>query len=56
MSPKLIELWETFLMQLDAEEDENIFYKPPIEPSARASQETAVESQAAATIAAEEED
>jgi len=22
-------------MQLDAEEDENIFYKPPVEPTAR---------------------
>ncbi|CZT08115.1 related to VACUOLAR PROTEIN SORTING-ASSOCIATED PROTEIN VPS5 [Rhynchosporium agropyri] len=32
---ELIEIWETFLMQLDAEEDDNIFYKPPVEPSAR---------------------
>ncbi|RFU23958.1 hypothetical protein B7463_g12378, partial [Scytalidium lignicola] len=50
---ELIELWETFLMQLDAEEDENAFYKPPVEPAARASAErklsgeTAVGSQAA---------
>lgn len=36
---QLIEIWETFLMQLDAEEDENIFYKPPVEPSARQSDE-----------------
>ncbi|PBP16444.1 sorting nexin 3 [Diplocarpon rosae] len=32
---QLIEIWETFLMQLDAEEDDGVFYKPPVEPSAR---------------------
>ena len=26
---QLIELWETFLMQLDADEDGEPFYKPP---------------------------
>jgi sorting nexin-1/2 len=39
-------------MQLDAEEDENAFYKPPVEPAARAagerlSGETATDSKAA---------
>jgi sorting nexin-1/2 len=58
---QLIELWETFLMQLDAEEDENAFYKPPVEPAAsssaaRLSGETAADSQAAATITAEDDD
>jgi len=58
---ELIELWETFLMQLDAEEDEQAFYKPPVEPAARApdenrlSGETSVESQAAATLTAEDD-
>ncbi|KAH7141316.1 Vps5 C terminal like-domain-containing protein [Dactylonectria estremocensis] len=27
---ELIEKWETFLMQLDAEDDEAVFYRPPI--------------------------
>lgn len=27
---QLIEKWETFLMQLDAEDDEAAFYKPPV--------------------------
>lgn len=27
---QLIEKWETFLVQLDSAEDENIFYKPPV--------------------------
>lgn len=27
---KLIELWETFLIQLDAEDDEQPYYKPPV--------------------------
>jgi sorting nexin-1/2 len=26
----LIEKWETFLMQLDAEDDESVFYRPPV--------------------------
>jgi sorting nexin-1/2 len=29
---QLIELWETFLMQLDAEDDEQPYYKPPVIP------------------------
>jgi sorting nexin-1/2 len=29
-SDQLIEKWETFLMQLDAEDDETVFYKPPV--------------------------
>ncbi|KIM95105.1 hypothetical protein OIDMADRAFT_45523 [Oidiodendron maius Zn] len=53
---ELIELWETFLMQLDAEEDENAFYKPPVEPSARKSEETAVDSQAATAVGDDDED
>ena len=43
-------------MQLDAEEDENAFYKPPVEPSARQSEETAVDSQVATAVEAEEDD
>jgi sorting nexin-1/2 len=27
---QLIEKWETFLMQLDAEDDETVFYRPPV--------------------------
>ena len=27
---QLIELWETFLIQLDAEDDEQPYYKPPV--------------------------
>ncbi|CAI6084128.1 unnamed protein product [Clonostachys chloroleuca] len=27
---ELIEKWETFLMQLDAEDDDSVFYKPPV--------------------------
>ncbi|KAE8443769.1 hypothetical protein EG329_001363 [Mollisiaceae sp. DMI_Dod_QoI] len=53
---ELIEIWETFLMQLDAEEDDNAFYKPPVEPAARASDEAAPQPQAAATITAEDDD
>lgn len=30
VDPKLIEKWETFLMQLDAEDDETVFYRPPV--------------------------
>lgn len=44
---QLIEKWETFLMQLDAEDDETVFYKPPVYPSAadksRISGDTAVD-------------
>jgi sorting nexin-1/2 len=48
-------------MQLDAEEDEHAFYKPPVEPAARTaserlSGETATDSKAAATITAEDDD
>jgi sorting nexin-1/2 len=43
-------------MQLDAEEDENAFYKPPVEPSARKSEETAVDSQAATAVRDDDED
>lgn len=48
-------------MQLDAEEDEQAFYKPPVEPAARAaterlSGETATDSKAAATITTEDSD
>ncbi|RKF62222.1 Vacuolar protein sorting-associated protein vps5 [Erysiphe neolycopersici] len=32
---ELIEIWETFLMQLDADEDEDAFYKPPVERTAQ---------------------
>jgi hypothetical protein len=32
----LIELWETFLLQLDAEESGDPFYKPAAQPSAAA--------------------
>lgn len=35
-SLQLIEKWETFLMQLDAEDDETVFYKPPVYQPARA--------------------
>lgn len=59
---QLIELWETFLMQLDAEEDGDAFYKPPVIPlpsestqaSGRLSGETQVEDAGLAT--AEHED
>jgi len=54
---ELIELWETFLMQLDAEENEDVFYKPPVEPAARTiAERSSGESQAAATITAEDDD
>ncbi|KAH7360375.1 Vps5 C terminal like-domain-containing protein [Rhexocercosporidium sp. MPI-PUGE-AT-0058] len=53
---ELIEIWETFLMQLDAEEDDNIFYKPPVEPSAQSPPSEASQSQAAGVVAAEEND
>ncbi|RDL40770.1 PX protein [Venustampulla echinocandica] len=57
---ELIELWETYLMQLDAEEDANAFYKPPVEPAARASAErlsgeTRVDSQQRGAVATGEE-
>jgi len=43
-------------MQLDAEENEDVFYKPPVEPAARASTETVVDSQSAAMVTAEDDD
>jgi sorting nexin-1/2 len=47
-------------MQLDADENEDTFYKPPIEPSARRSEEqstTETESSiGTGTIAAEDDD
>jgi sorting nexin-1/2 len=46
-------------MQIDAEEDENVFYKPPVEPAAHKSTEssdTATESQATAAVSAEDDD
>jgi sorting nexin-1/2 len=46
-------------MQLDAEEDENAFYKPPVEPAARAGErlsgDTGTASKAAAKITAEDD-
>ncbi|KAG4436239.1 hypothetical protein IFR05_008295 [Cadophora sp. M221] len=53
---ELIEIWETFLMQLDAEEDDNIFYKPPVEPSAQSPSSEASQPQAAAVVTAEDDD
>lgn len=50
---QLIEKWETFLMQLDAEDDETVFYRPPVVQSAvdksRVTGDTAVD-RARATI------
>ncbi len=48
-------------MQLDAEEDEHVFYKPPVEPAARPSAEslsgeTAVASQAPSGFRAGDDD
>lgn len=44
---QLIEKWETFLLQLDAEDDESVFYRPPVFQSAggnnRATGDTAVD-------------
>lgn len=42
-------------MQLDAEEDENAFYKPPVEPAAVAGNDSAKQAQAAAAITAQED-
>lgn len=49
---ELIEKWETFLMQLDAEDDETVFYRPPVYEAADKSKgrgDTAVD-RARATI------
>jgi sorting nexin-1/2 len=43
-------------MQLDAEEDENVFYKPPVEPTLRPSEETSVDSQIVNPVGAEDDD
>jgi sorting nexin-1/2 len=44
-------------MQLDAEENEDVFYKPPVEPASKASAERPTEqSQVAAVITAEDDD
>ncbi|CAK7232547.1 Vacuolar protein sorting-associated protein vps5 [Sporothrix bragantina] len=41
---ELIEKWETFLMQLDAEDDEAVFYRPPVfHPNNKPAGDTAVE-------------
>ncbi|GJD03722.1 sorting nexin 3 [Colletotrichum higginsianum] len=46
----LIEKWETFLMQLDAEDDETVFYRPPvIQSSGKPPGDTAID-RARATI------
>jgi sorting nexin-1/2 len=43
-------------MQLDAEEDENVFYKPPVEPTLRPTEEASVDSQLLTTVGAEDDD
>lgn len=43
-------------MQIDAEENEDAFYKPPVEPTARAGNESPQQAKAAATITAEDND
>lgn len=43
-------------MQLDAEEDDNIFYKPPVEPSAQSPPIESSQPQATATVTAEDDD
>lgn len=46
-------------MQVDAEEDENVFYKPPVEPAARKSTEssdTGADSQAPTAVSPEDDD
>ena len=46
---QLIEKWETFLMQLDAEDDETAFYRPPVIQANKPVGDTAVD-RARATI------
>jgi sorting nexin-1/2 len=49
----LIEIWETFLMQLDAEEDGQLpFYKPPPEPAPGDSNSKPAEPELTSNIAA----
>lgn len=49
-------------MQLDAEENEDVFYKPPVEPAARSdterstSGETSTEAETSGLLAADNED
>ncbi|KAL2130732.1 hypothetical protein VTI74DRAFT_5996 [Chaetomium olivicolor] len=40
---ELIEKWETFLMQLDAEDDETVFYRPPVVQGNKPAGDTAVD-------------
>ncbi|KAK4044880.1 Vps5 C terminal like-domain-containing protein [Parachaetomium inaequale] len=40
---ELIEKWETFLMQLDAEDDETVFYRPPVVQANKPVGDTAVD-------------
>ncbi|KAK4189093.1 Vps5 C terminal like-domain-containing protein [Podospora australis] len=40
---ELIEKWETFLMQLDAEDDETVFYRPPVVQANKPAGNTAVD-------------
>ncbi|KAG7289427.1 hypothetical protein NEMBOFW57_005798 [Staphylotrichum longicolle] len=40
---ELIEKWETFLMQLDAEDDETVFYRPPVVHQNKPAGDTAVD-------------
>ncbi|KAH6626787.1 Vps5 C terminal like-domain-containing protein [Chaetomium sp. MPI-SDFR-AT-0129] len=40
---ELIEKWETFLMQLDAEDDETVFYRPPVVQTNKPAGDTAVD-------------
>ncbi|KAL2015561.1 hypothetical protein VTK56DRAFT_5237 [Thermocarpiscus australiensis] len=40
---ELIEKWETFLMQLDAEDDETVFYRPPVVQTKKPAGDTAVD-------------
>ncbi|KAL2195090.1 Vps5 C terminal like-domain-containing protein [Corynascus similis CBS 632.67] len=40
---ELIEKWETFLMQLDAEDDETVFYRPPVIQANKPAGDTAVD-------------
>ncbi|KAK0719867.1 putative vacuolar protein sorting-associated protein [Lasiosphaeris hirsuta] len=40
---ELIEKWETFLMQLDAEDDETVFYRPPVIEGSKPAGDTAVD-------------
>ncbi|KAK3685812.1 Vps5 C terminal like-domain-containing protein [Podospora appendiculata] len=40
---ELIEKWETFLMQLDAEDDETVFYRPPVVQTNKPAGNTAVD-------------